>query len=122
MFEEGTEVQIYVPTHKEGLSPKLAHNWYGPYIVHKIVSPVNLQLLHPQTGDTQIVHIARVKRYHRDNTPEFPLEEEPEINLKVDEFTDIVEAFLDHRRKGGRKLYLVKWKLLTEPTWEEEVK
>jgi len=71
-YPKDSLVQLYIPTHKEGLSNKLAHNWFGPYLVSKVISPLNVELTHPSTKEKQVVHINRLKTYHQDQSAPFP--------------------------------------------------
>jgi len=107
-FPVDTLVQLYIPTHKEGVSNKLSHNWFGPYQITKIVSPVNVELTHPTTHQKQIVHTSRIKPYHQDNSLPFPQDPvETENNFKDPTiFEDTVDKILDQRTKKGRKQYL----------------
>ena len=63
--------RVHGPTYKEGehvlqpgKSPKLASPWQGPYESLKYLNDVNYQIKEMTTGEVQVVHYDRMKRYH----------------------------------------------------------
>ena len=63
-FSEGDKVWLFTPATTPGLSPKLSHNWHGPFKILKKLSEVTYKL-QDQNNDakTQTTHVDRMKPY-----------------------------------------------------------
>ncbi|KAM7315715.1 hypothetical protein ISCGN_005498 [Ixodes scapularis] len=70
-YSPGDEVLVAFPLRKPGLCQKFLPRYVGPYRIVRQTSPVNylVQLLNPpsdaRTRDPDVVHVTRIKAYHR---------------------------------------------------------
>jgi hypothetical protein len=105
-----------------GRPRKLAPRRTGPLIVLKVVGPVTYKLKLPRqwkihdTFHASYLSPYRETDFHGPNYPEPP----PDI-LNGEEHYE-VEAILDHKGVGRRRLYFLKWKGYSdkENSWEPE--
>lgn len=75
-FSPGSLVLLWSPSRRVGLSEKLLFPYTGPYHVVRQVTPVTYEIsqaapsptYHLGTGKTDIVHVSRLKPYHRPRT------------------------------------------------------
>ena len=65
-FEPGELVWIFFPEINVGGSPKLFHNWSGPYLLMEKISPTNFKVVqaHDLKPLKNPVHVNRMKRFH----------------------------------------------------------
>lgn len=101
----GKDQMVYIKN--DGLQPKLAPRFKGPFFIEDSTANGNYRL--------------------RDATGELVNESYPLHKLKVikslDEIEENVyeiEKILNHKDEDGIRYYLVKWKSLDEETWEKE--
>jgi transposase InsO family protein len=84
-YKEGDMVWIKVPTTEltavgeAGLARKLMPKWRGPYLVVRVVGPLNYVVQGPG-GYEKLVHLDRVKLHHADNGHNPPDEDEPTVD------------------------------------------
>lgn len=80
-YKIGDVVLLKVESAKKGKSRKLGPHWVGPYLITKVISPVNVQIRKGPKFPTKIVHVDRLKSfagefdsswYLINNTPERP--------------------------------------------------
>lgn len=70
-FRHRDELLLWTPLRVPGLSEKFVHNFLGPYTILEKTSPVNFSITPiPQPADhrcrgTEIVHVSRLKPFHR---------------------------------------------------------
>ena len=63
-FKVGQKVLVFTPLRKVGKSEKLMHNWYGPYEIIEVMSPLVYKLQHlEKRNKIDLVHISRIKVY-----------------------------------------------------------
>ena len=63
-FSEGDKVWLFTPATTPGLSPKLSHNWHGPFEILKKLSEITYKLQDPNNdAKTQMTHVNRMKHY-----------------------------------------------------------
>ena len=64
-FEIGSQVMLYTPATKEGLSYKLLSHWTGPYVVGNKIGAVTYRIR--RTSGTSVVnipvHVQRLRAY-----------------------------------------------------------
>lgn len=106
----------------EGPSKKLAQKRVGPFQVLKQIGPVAYRLKLPQRYKIHpVFHSSLLSPYRETEAygPNFP---EPPPDLIEGEEEYEVKAILNHKGKGLRRRYLVKWKGYSsgENTWEPE--
>ncbi|XP_062591603.1 uncharacterized protein LOC134253110 [Saccostrea cucullata] len=85
-FTKGDKIWLFTPTTKPGLSPKLTHNWHGPYEIIERLSNVTYRLQDPDhKSKTFTAHANRMKPYldpndrpHHDYIPDEDVEYEDE--------------------------------------------
>ena len=63
-YKEGEYVLLHYPVVPVGKRPKLASLWRGPYEILKCLNDVNYKIKELTTGEVQVVHYDRMKRYH----------------------------------------------------------
>ena len=74
-LQPGELVWIFYPEINVGGSPKLFHNWSGPYLLMEKISPTNFKVVqaHDLKPLKNPIHINRMKRFHhRAITPTTP--------------------------------------------------
>ena len=55
---------MFTPLRKVGKSEKLMHNWYGPYVIIEVMSPLVYKLQDlEKRNKIDLVHILRIKVY-----------------------------------------------------------
>ncbi|GBN93712.1 hypothetical protein AVEN_105557-1 [Araneus ventricosus] len=62
-FKEGDLVCMYNPKRWRGLSPKLQHNWEGPYTVVKKLNDVVYRVQRSPNAKPKVIHINRLALY-----------------------------------------------------------
>lgn len=72
-FEPGDLVWLWTPLRQRGLSEKLLAHYVGPFVVLNRVSDLNYTISRLTTSGrrcrkTQVVHIARLKRFRQRDT------------------------------------------------------
>ncbi len=60
-FQVGARVWLYTPQRRRGRSPKLMHNWHGPYTIVRQTSEVDYEVLSDSGRRRQVVHHNRLK-------------------------------------------------------------
>lgn len=63
LYEEGDLVRVFNAIRRKGISPKLSHNYHGPFVVLRRTSPVNYELQEVNGKKTILVHVSRMSRY-----------------------------------------------------------
>ncbi|GBM40817.1 Retrovirus-related Pol polyprotein from transposon 412 [Araneus ventricosus] len=62
-FKEGDQVWMYNPKRRRGLSPKLQHNWEGPYTIVKKLNDVIYRVQRSPNAKPKVIHINRLTPY-----------------------------------------------------------
>ena len=62
----GNAGRHHLPQRKKGVSPKLASNWNGPYLVHRQVSHTIYEIRKSLRSKPRIVHWDRLWKYNSD--------------------------------------------------------
>ncbi|HVX00592.1 MAG TPA: chromo domain-containing protein, partial [Candidatus Babeliaceae bacterium] len=130
-FQEGEKVLLSTTdlTWKGKITPKFSSKFIGPFIIKKVLSPLNYELDLPKTLPIHpVFHVSKLKKFVGNNNNEFtdrvsePMRPIPEIVEEQEEYE--VEAIRNHRMRKYKgqmhKQYLVKWKGYPEweSTWE----
>lgn len=68
-FQIGQQVYYYCPRRRIGRSPKWSRFYSGPYVVEKILSPVNYVIRRNPRTQPVIVHVDKLKPYLGDSPP-----------------------------------------------------
>ena len=66
-LDVGTQVWLYRPRRKKGLSPKLSKNWVGPYIIVKRFSDLVYRIQLTDRCKPMVVHCNRLRKYVGEN-------------------------------------------------------
>jgi len=116
----------------EGAKRKLAAKWRGPYLVTKVLPPVNLQVKPVGSMGSMekasTVHLDRVKPFKMRDMPKEPVEdvsegvpEEIVYSHKANDMKQYeVEEVIGHRWMNGKLEFSLRWKGFVEATWEPE--
>lgn len=109
---------------KMKVTPKLTARHIGPFVIKRVLSPLNYELdLPPSMSIHPVFHVSKLKAYtssDRFNSLRPPPSTRPPPETVNEQEEYEVEAIRDHRmkpwRNGMHKQYLVKWK--GYPEWE----
>ena len=66
-LDVGTQVWLYRPRRKKGLSPKLSKNWVGPYIIVKRINDLVYRIQLTDRCKPMVVHRNRLRKYVGEN-------------------------------------------------------
>jgi hypothetical protein len=105
---------------KGKVTPKLSPRYIGPFVIAKVLSPLNYQLNLPSSLPVHpVFHISKLKLW-KGNGKTFPSRVQessrpaPEVIQGQEEYE--VEQVLNKRKRGRGVEYLIKWK--GYPDWE----
>ena len=102
-LEPGELVWIFFPEINVGGSPKLFHNWSGPYLLMEKIGPTNFKVVqaHDLKPLKNPIHVNRMKRFHhRSIVP--PLPERLE-QLQDKQPADLQDLHIGDRAKLGQQ-------------------
>ena len=66
-LDMGTQVWLYRPWRKKGLSPKLSKNWVGPYIIVKRINDLVYRIQLTDRCKPMVVHRNHLRKYVGEN-------------------------------------------------------
>jgi hypothetical protein len=131
-YEVGDYVMLYTPTCEDGLRPKLATMWRGPYEVIAKPSPVNYTIRHLMLAGKpeQTVYAHRLKRYCPRNDGETQVAEHERAQALDLELADqpgevlriAAEKVVGERVHNRKKQYRIRWRGYSRhhDTWEPD--
>ena len=101
---------------------KMAPKREGPFRITEVLGPITYRLQLPPSWKIHNVFHATLLRPYKENDIYGQNYPEPPPELLEGEEVYEVETILNHRKRGRRFQYFVKWKgyLITEASWEPE--